>query len=136
MFEIGHAALFIKQVKFFEWIACNFRMPPPDHCLDIVFKQCRGNITQERRAPSHFKKVTDDDIELTAIADAPAELQETVEVVAGLGSGSEHTYRLGRAGDEIMALQVDSGRWGIISQEDFDKLQFDLAEIAEEATEE
>ena len=52
-----------------------------------------------------------------------------VEVIVTLNQGSQRTFEFTGQGDRYLARQVESGRQGIISQEDFEKLHFKVEDI-------
>jgi hypothetical protein len=52
-----------------------------------------------------------------------------VRIEMRLKDGSERAYEFARSGDSYLARQVDSGREGRITREDFEKLQFKAEDI-------
>ncbi len=70
-----------------------------------------------------------DDLEFAEIlADGEIESVE-VEMTVALKDGTGRRYWFGRTDGRCVALQVESGRIGTLSDEDCDRLQFDIREI-------
>lgn len=72
-----------------------------------------------------------DDIEYETIQDDGSTFPEAeVRIILTLNDGSIRNYEFARQGDAFLARQVESGRQGEISKEDFEKLQFKLEDIS------
>jgi len=84
---------------------------------------------RDREAYSYRFWYPIDDLEFEAILEKGEIEVELVKMTAELKDGTERRYRFGRTGGRCFAQQVDSGRIGPLSDEDCDKLQFDIREI-------
>jgi hypothetical protein len=70
-----------------------------------------------------------DDLEFTELLEGGEIESPEVEMTLGLKDGTERRYRFGRSAGRCLAQQVESGRIGTLSDEDCDRLRFDIREI-------
>lgn len=76
-----------------------------------------------------------DEIEFQSILEQNREFPVETELLIQLTDGSTQEYRFGGEEGEFYALQVETGRQGTITQEDYEKLQITPADIVEAASE-
>jgi hypothetical protein len=73
-----------------------------------------------------------DDIEFESISDGSEDFPESeIEMIITLKDGSTRSFQFAAQGEEYLARQVESGRFGRISKEDFEKLDFKLEDITD-----
>jgi len=72
-----------------------------------------------------------EDIEFEAISDDRNEVfpQSEIRVLLTLKDGTERSFEFAVHGDQYLARQVESGRQGRISKEDFEKLNLEVVDI-------
>jgi len=75
-----------------------------------------------------------EDIEFETIEEDEAALPDSaVTIQVELKEGGSKSFRFARKGEEYLAEKVESGRWGKISSQSFEKLQFRAEEIVDES---
>jgi hypothetical protein len=88
---------------------------------------------KEKEAASYKFWYPIDEIEFISIEEGEPQLQSGVITVGiELNDETTRTFKFAQDGEDCVALKVESGRWGKISREDFDKLQIQAEDITEQ----